>query len=61
MDALDSEKLLGVTIRGTPHIHELYLQELHQVFMVKSQEDSFMALAGEQKNIHCNICSMHFP
>lgn len=36
--AFDSEKLLGATVRGCPQIHGLYLQELYQVHMVKSQE-----------------------
>lgn len=38
MDTLDTEKLLGATVRDSPHIHGLYLQEPHQVLMVKSQD-----------------------
>ena len=50
VDLHENEKLLGTTVLGEPPIFcGFYLQEPHQVLMVKSQEKSSALAEGEGK------------
>lgn len=59
MDQCENEKLPGgPSLQRTPNFYGPYLEEHHQVFMVKSP--SSLGL-GKGKSNHCKLCSsLHF-
>ena len=45
-----TEKLLKVVVlKGYPHFHGFYIQEMYPVLMVKSQEDLLSLEGGEEE------------
>lgn len=49
-----TEKLLKILVlKGYPHIHGFYIQEIYPVLMAKSQKDLLLALEGgeEEKSL----------